>query len=115
MNRRRGFSLIELMIVILLLSMLTMLAAPQIRRSREVSSQTACMGNLRVIDYAKEHYAGVYRLPVGAVVDPQDLQPVFFKGTGFPVCPSGGTYTLHPIGQSPVCSLAVASRPHVLR
>ena len=39
-----------------------------------------------------------------AVPTQQDLLP-YFKGQIFPVCPSGGTYTIGTVGEVPTCSI----------
>jgi len=41
--------------------------------------------------------------PAEAVPALQDLLP-YFKDGVFPVCPSGGAYTLNAVGELPSCS-----------
>ena len=67
----------------------------------------SCIINLRLLDSAKEQLALENKLPPGSVVDPTQLKS--YLGRGFegeiPKCPSGGTYTLNPIGEPPTCSI----------
>jgi hypothetical protein len=39
-----------------------------------------------------------------AIPTAQDLSP-YFKDGIFPVCPSGGTYTIGAVGEQPTCSI----------
>ncbi len=63
-----------------------------------------CIGNLRRIQTAKEQWALANHKPNGATVTEAELAP-YLRGASFPKCPSGGTYTLNPVGAAPVCSI----------
>ncbi|MGB9587640.1 MAG: prepilin-type N-terminal cleavage/methylation domain-containing protein [Armatimonadota bacterium] len=102
-NRVRGFTLIEIMVVVLILAILLALAIPAFNKARETTRTKACVKNLREIDDAKDQYAMENRLTSGANVEISDLLPQYLKAT--PVCPSGGTYTCNPVGVSPQCSI----------
>jgi prepilin-type N-terminal cleavage/methylation domain-containing protein/prepilin-type processing-associated H-X9-DG protein len=65
--RRRGFSLVELLVVIGIIALLIALLMPVLARTREMSRRTKCLANLRSIGQAMFEYANVYRdhLPNG--------------------------------------------------
>jgi prepilin-type N-terminal cleavage/methylation domain-containing protein len=54
---RRGFTLVEIMIVVAIISLLAMLAVPSFLRSRKRSQATQIVEELRIIDSATDQYA----------------------------------------------------------
>lgn len=68
------------------------------------AQQNACINNLRQIDAAKQQWALENNKPADAIPTVQDLLPYFQDGV-FPVCPSGGSYTINPVGMLPTCSV----------
>ncbi|HUB86342.1 MAG TPA: hypothetical protein VMB22_00505 [Verrucomicrobiae bacterium] len=63
-----------------------------------------CIANLRLIDQAKQQWAQINSKPDDAIPTAKDLAP-FLPGGVFPVCPSGGTYTIGKVGEPPTCSI----------
>ena len=115
---KKGFTLVEIMIVVLIIGILMAIAVPNFIKARENSRRNSCIANLKQIDSAKEQYAMDQKLATGATVTMANLtDPTngYIKGaaTG-PVCPSGGTYTVNSVGTAPTCSLAAAPNLHVL-
>jgi hypothetical protein len=64
----------------------------------------SCMNNLRQIEAAKNEWALETSKTTGAEPTEQDLLP-YLTGGAFPVCPSGGVYTIGAIGTPPSCSI----------
>jgi regulator of replication initiation timing len=64
----------------------------------------ACINNLRQIDAAKQQWALENSKTADAVPSAQDLLP-YFSNLVFPVCPSGGAYTINAVGVPPTCSV----------
>ena len=79
-------------------------AAAQQSQSQAVIERDACIANLKLIDAAKLQWALENNKVEDAIPTKQDLLP-YFKDGGFPVCPSGGTYTINSVGQTPTCSI----------
>ena len=100
---RRGFTLIEIMIVVLIIAVLLAIAIPNFMKARDTSRAKACVANLRQIDTAKMQWA-MDNKKVGTDVPVMgtDLVPTYIKVT--PACPSSGAYTVGAVDVNPVCS-----------
>ena len=68
--RAKGFTLVEIMIVVAIIGLLAAIAIPNFIRARTTSQQNACINNLRQIDGAKQQWA----LENSAVADSQTGQ-----------------------------------------
>lgn len=112
---RKGFTLIEIMIVVLIIGILLAIAIPNFMKARETSRTKACIANLKEIDTAKEQLAMDTHLSNGGACDMTDLvgADAYIKNT--PICPSGtGAYTASVIGTAPVCPNVATNALHVL-
>jgi chromosome segregation ATPase len=69
-----------------------------------VNQINTCVNNLRQIDAAKQQWALENNKTADAVPTVQDLLP-YFRDDLFPVCPSGGTYTINAASVPPACSV----------
>ena len=114
-RKRRGFTLMEIMIVSMIIVILMEIAVPNFLRARASGQRSTCVNNLKQLDAAKEEWAMDTGAPDGAAVQMSDIASVYIRGpvTG-PTCPAGGAYTLNPVGTDPVCSLAPAPGFHYL-
>lgn len=105
-RRRKGFTLIEIMIVVLIIGILLAIAIPNFMRARETSRAKSCCANLKQIETAKEQYAMDNKLADGDPI-PNDGADLWAAG-GYikqaPECPSGGDYTVDVIGENASCS-----------
>ena len=101
-SARRGFTLVEIMIVVLIIGILLAVAIPNFVKARNSSRGKACVANLRQIDSAKEQYMMDNRTTT-APSAMTNLVPDYIKAT--PTCPSGGSYTLGNATTAPTCSI----------
>ena len=119
-NRKSGFTLVEIMIVVAIIGLLAAIAIPNFIRARTKSQENACINNLRQIDGAIQQYALESKVAAGAAVTSANIQPFLGRGAGtLPVCPSAGaggtfalSYTISTVSAAPVCQIVAAT--HVL-
>ena len=95
--------MVEIMIVIAIIGLLAAVAIPNFVKARTTAQRNACIGNLRMIDGAKEQWALEKKKSQGAAIVATEVED-YIKG-GAPKCPSGGTYTYGNLGTDPSCSI----------
>ena len=108
-KKNKGFTLVEIMIVVMIIGILLAIAVPNFVRARETSRTRSCVANLKQVDSGKEQYAMEARLASGAAVAWANLVPDYLKAQ--PTCPAGGTYTIGAVGTNPSCSTAGHALP----
>jgi len=115
---KRGFTLVEIMIVVAIIGILVGIAVPGFIKARKTAQGKSCNENLSKIDGAKETYALENNLTTGDPATIADLcapDSSGAPGTGYlkktPFCPAGGTYTEGDIGTDPTCSVADKGTP----
>jgi prepilin-type N-terminal cleavage/methylation domain-containing protein len=98
---RRGFTLIEIMIVTLIIGILLAVAVPEFMQAGRKSQAAACVHNLKQLHGAKERWAMGFNQTVPPTMP--DLVSTYLRTV--PVCPSGGTYTIGDMNDVPTCSI----------
>jgi prepilin-type N-terminal cleavage/methylation domain-containing protein len=106
---KRGFTLIEIMIVVAIIAILMATMLPNFMRARDTASKRACLSSLRVIDQSKQQFAMEHSKRDGDSVGWGDLVPHYMRAQ--PACPVGGSYTLGTVGADPTCAI-VGHRLH---
>ena len=106
-NRKSGFTLVEIMIVVAIIGMLAAIAIPNFVKARTASQKNACIANLKQIDGAKATWA--LEQKKNNADTPVDTE--LFGATAYirdtPVCPGGGTYSLLAVDTKPTCNIAL--------
>ena len=80
-NNRRGFTLVELMIVVAIISLLAGIAVPSYARARKRSQATHVLEDLRMLEYALDRWAIENNKSVGDSATLSDLQPYIKVGS----------------------------------
>jgi prepilin-type N-terminal cleavage/methylation domain-containing protein len=99
----RGFTLVEIMVVVLIIGLLMAIAVQTFVPARERSRAKACIDNLKQIDTAKIQWAMDNKASDTQTPAMTDLSPTYIQSV--PNCPSNGTYTINNIGTLPTCSI----------
>ncbi len=112
MRKQEGFTLIELMVVILIIGILVAIAVPVFFAAQSNAQAGACKDNLRTIDSAIMQYSaansGVY--PAGSA----ELEGTYIRAP-FPTCKAAtapGTYTYTGASTSAMRAVCPATTPH---
>ncbi len=93
LRRQEGFTLIELMVVVLIIGILVAIAVPVYFSAQRGAKNRTCQANLRTMDGSIQTYAAQNQ------TDPANLDalvPTYL--TAVPSCPNTGTYSLVPAG-----------------
>jgi len=128
---KKGFTLVEIMIVVAIIGLLAAIAIPSFMRARTTSQKNACINNLRQIEAGKDQYALENGLTNNASLgtDTEGFELLVTEYVkAYPICPastnisstadrsaamSASDYTINVIGTNAAC-LRVAGT-HVLR
>ena len=105
-SSNKGFTLVEIMIVVAIIGLLAAIAIPNFVRARTQSQKNACINNLRQIDSAVQTWALENKQAATATPAFTDISSYLKNAV---VCPSGGTtfsdsYTLNGVTNKPTCT-----------
>jgi prepilin-type N-terminal cleavage/methylation domain-containing protein len=116
-SRKKGFTLVEIMIVVAIIGMLAAIAIPNFVRARTTAQTNACISNLRVIDSAKSQWALETHKQNSDTPTGGDIQPYMGRGSAgeLPACPNDSaqtfatSYSPQNIATKPTCLIVPAT------
>lgn len=96
---RRGFTIVEIMIVVAIVAVLMAMGIPNYLKARERARKETCIANLWQINEAIKQWVLENDIQEGASLTGSEDQVYSYIRFSRPVCPSGGTYTFGTVGQ----------------
>ena len=92
LRRDEGFTLVELMVVVLIVGILVALAVPIFWAAKSTAQQRTCFANQRTIEGASQTYrAGTGSFPPATAVDSSNPLITGYYLKSAPICPTVGT------------------------
>ena len=91
-NNEKGFSLVELMVVVVIIGVLVAIAIPVYNITTDRAEKGACHANQRMIEGAASQHAMNEGISIDEVDNIEALDEYFINGR--PTCPSGGEYVI---------------------
>ncbi len=106
---KKGFTLVEIMIVVAIIGLLAAIAIPSFMRARLTSQQNACVNNLRQIEAAKDQYSLEMGLTNLSAITFANIGPTAASGgylKAWPNCPASSNSALKGAQKNPSATIA---------
>lgn len=102
-NKRSGFTLVEIMIVVAIIGLLAAIAIPNFVKARAGAQKNTCIANLKQIDGAKQQWALDNKKGGTDTPGTTDLYGTSLYIKVSPTCPLSGAYTIGNVDTLPTC------------
>lgn len=104
-RNQKGFTLVELMVVLLIIGILVAVAVPIYNASRKAAEKRACQSNLRILDGAAQQYRADNGNFPSDPYNNADFKN-YLKGGNIPNCPTtGNKYDYDPANGIFTCNV----------
>jgi prepilin-type N-terminal cleavage/methylation domain-containing protein/prepilin-type processing-associated H-X9-DG protein len=99
----RGFTLVELLVVIGIIAVLIGILLPALNKAREGAKRAQCLSNLRQIGQMMYVYAGSYKdqVSLGTLSSGEQMAYMVYSGAPLDPWPSWGQYVRHGLIKAP--------------
>ena len=113
-NRKSGFTLVEIMIVVAIIGLLAAIAIPNFVKARANSQRSACIANMKQLDGAKATWALEQKQAGNAACNLTDICGSTLYIRVAPVCPAGSAaYVVANVDVQTPCPNVLAEPLHV--
>ena len=102
-NGKKGFTLVELMVVVGIIAIILTFAIPNFITARKRAQASTCVNNLKLLYEAGQ----LYRIDEGDSVSSLNVETLYNVGylDSEVECPIGGAYAAWDVDNIPVCSI----------
>ena len=99
-TNKKGFTLVEIMIVVAIIGLLAAIGIPSFQKARDNSRSKSCINNLRMIAAGTEQYMMDNNTTAATLT-----QSAEYIKSGLPTCAGNGSYTVGTETTDPACSV----------
>ena len=108
LRKAKGFTLVEIMIVVAIIGLLAAIAIPNFIKARDSARKNICINNLRQLESSKDQWALEENKSTLDTPLSTDLDVYIKGGTAALKCPAGGTtfadsYTINAVHTNAAC------------
>jgi len=88
LRNKKGFTLVEIMIVVAIIGILAAIAIPNFIKARIQANAKACINNLKQVDGAKQQYALEFKLKGSDTVTSMGALTIYLRNPDATTCPT---------------------------